>query len=561
MAVKMIPVSGSARFPEIENYTINIDAISTDATDSSASTGSMQISMPALSTKIDSDGNRVNIPGGERTTALLGREISLYDYGMFSGESKFDYNKIDYGRGAFFGTVSSMSVNAGGIADISVDSILYKLNCEKTADPHFGSGATQATAFIYYCSLGDITVNPDNIASDFKYSPVAYPAWKGNVWEYIKMFCIANQGEIFFDALGNVGLKKLRKTVIPVKESSGASMGTTLLGTTRKIEVNEYKNSWEVDTVIAQATTAYQVNFGEQITETLEMRASTVYSKIFQPTCVTRIEPLPFTGGIGASPYVVVDNLNIPVPPAWWNGNGGSVKVKISDDDPLQLQVTIKAPDITASNSPYQEPFRLAEVYSDGTQPALFICGEGVVIKKELRSVSTGADQKFISRDSKATVDNPFIYDASYHLCQSAANATGPVTSVNLTIGNSGLPDEINKIAGARFFYNNGYYRVTNASISDSGIGLTGKADTVFDDLATTYSANFNNYNNNVAYNTFALFKTDWETKYTVNVKFSQFNSEYPAKTFEQIGSYYSGMTFSDMSILPLGDTLNPYDN
>ncbi len=560
MAIKIVPSSGSAKFPEIQTYSINIDAVSTDATDSGASTGSMSLSMPVLSTKVDANGNRVNLPGAERTTALLGREVSLYDYGMFSDESKFDYQKIDYGRGAFFGTVSSMSLPASGVADFSVDSILFKLNCEKTADPHFGAGATMATAFIYYCSLGDIIVNPDNISSRFKISPVAYIAWRGNVWEYIKMFCVANQAEIFFDALGNVGLKDIRKTTISVKESSGANLSTTLLGTSRKVEITEYKSTWETDTVIARADTAYQVNFGEQKSETIEMEASTIESKIFQPTCVTRIDPLPFSGGIGISPYVVVDNLNIPVPPAWWNGNGGKVTVSISKENNSQIIVSIKAPDILQSSSPYQEPFRLAEVYSDATQPALFICGEGVRYTKELRTVDTGADEKFISRDSKATVDNLFISDASYHLIQSAANATGPTTSVSLTIGSSGLPDEINKIAGARFFYNNGYYRVVNANVSDSGIGLTGKADTVFDDLASTYSANFNQYNNSVSYapNNFNSFNTD---ALNSGKKFSDFNLRYPALTFEQVGSYYFGMTFSDMSIIPLGDTLNPYDN
>jgi hypothetical protein len=554
MAIKLVPESGSAQIGDIQSYSVSVEAIPTDATKSSGSTWSMNVDAPASLTKIDKDGNRVNLPGANRTTALLGRGVSLYDYGMFSNESKFDYQKSTFGRGSFKGTVSSISLSSSDVINLTVDGVLFKLNCEKIAEPHFGPTATKKTAFIYYCGLADVVVDPDNV-DDFFNIPVAYQAWKGNVWEHIKMFCIANQADIYVNESGQVHLERMRRNTISVMENSGVSLNATLLGTSRSVEVYDYQTSWESDTLIYSATTTFQVNRGETIKETVDTQSSTTTAKIIQPTCVQSIQPVPFKGGVGKSVYVIIDNLNVPVSPSWWNDNGGKVSVAVSEDNPLQLEITIQAPD--QENSAYTEPFRLAE-YDNDTRPALYICGEGVAVTKTLRTVSTGADQTFISRDSKATVDNPFMHDTAYHLSQSAAFATGPSIDVSMTIGTSGLENEINSITGSRFMYQNGYYRIASANISESGISITGEPDTIFDDLVSIYSVNFLTYNNTVLYNTFTLFNADSANSGKI---FSQFNTNYPARSFQELGPYYNSMTFSDMAVMPLGDTLNPYVN
>lgn len=554
MAIELSTIDPTlAKIGDIQTYSVNVEAIPTDATDTSGSTWSMNVTAPAALTKIDANGNRVNLSGANRSTALLGREVSLMDYGMFSGESKYDYQKQTYGRGTFNGTVSSMSLSDGDSLQLSIDSILFKFNSEKTAQPHFGATATQSTAFKYYCSLVGITKISVDTAFDV---PVAYPAWKGNVWEYIKMFCIANKADIYADANGNVRLQKIRKNTIPVTERSGTSMNVSLLGTSRTVEVYDYDTTWEQDSLIYLAEAVYSVNMNERRTEVVDVQNSTISSKIFQPVCVSSI-PAGFKGGQGKSIYVVLDTLNIPVSPDWWNSNGGKVTVSVSEDNPMQLEITIQAPN--QNNSAYVEPFRLAE-YDNEDRPALYICGEGVIVNKILRSVSTGADKNFISRDSKATVDNPFISDSSYHLLQSAAFATGPSVDVSLTIGTSKLEDEINNISGARFFYNNGYYRVASANISESGISITGKVDSIFDDLVSTYSTNFQTFNTTTLFTTFATLTSGVTALYGANT-ITAFNSYYPAKTFSEIGVYYNSMTFSDMAVMPLGDTLNSYVN
>ena len=548
-----VPVS-KARIGDIASYSVSVEAIPTDATDSSGSTGTLDINAPGTFTEYDADGNRVNITASQRSTALLGREVYLSDYGLFDGESEYDYQGIVNGRGTFHGTVSSMN-NSGQNMSISVDSILFKMNADKVALPHFGADKTVGTAFIYYCSLAGINVDANHIDPIFNDTSVSYPGWKGNLWEHMKMFCIANSADILVSSNGDVLLKQMGTRVISVDDASGISKNITALGTSRTIEIYDYDCSFDDDMVIFAATTSYQVNMNERIKELVDVTNSTTTDLIIQPECVSSITPIPFEGGLGKSPYVVIDNLNVPVPPEWWNNNGGKVSVKVSEDNPMQLEITIQAPN--QANSAYTEPFRIAE-YDTEARPALYICGEGVKVQKTFRSVDTGADRTFISKDSKATIDNMFISNASFHLLQSAAYATGPTVDLSLTVPFTRLENDFSEVIGARFFYDNGYYRVKTATIGSGSISINAKVDTRFDDIISVYSVNFNTFAENGGFspNKFSTFNTEYASQL-----FSDFNAGYPARTFEDLEQYYTDMNFNDMTIYPLGDTLYKYGN
>lgn len=542
-----------AEIGDIQSYSLSLESIPTDATDSSGSTGSLDINAPGTFTKVDANGNVVKINASQKSTSLLGREVYLADYGMFDGELESDYQGLPNGRGTFHGTVSSINVSGNNLS-MSVDGILFKLNSERVAEPHFGDGKTIKTAFIYYCSLAGITVAPGDVDDHFDV-PIAYPGWKGNLWDYIKMFCVANAADILVGPNGNIMLKSIGERTIFVDDAAGVSRSITALGTSRTIEMYDYDCSWEDDTVIFEATTSYQLNKGEVIEELVDVTNSTTTDKIIQPLCVKSIQPIPFEGGINASPYVVLDNLNIPVEPEWWNNNGGKVSVEVSEDNPMQLKITIQAPN--QENSAYVEPFRLAE-YDTEARPALYICGEGVKVTKTLRKVDTGADRTFISKESKATVDNIFINNSSFHLLQSAAYATGPNIDLSLTVPFTQLENDFTEIVGARFLYDSGYYRVKTANINNSSISINARVDTRFDDIIDVYSVNFDTFtqNSGITPNNFSTFDTQYAAKF-----FKDFNAGYPARTFEELGDYYSDMTFNDMTINPLGDTLYKYGN
>ena len=551
-----------ARIGDIASYSVSVEAIPTDATDSSGSTGTLDISAPGTFTEYDADGNRVNITASQRSTALLGREVYLSDYGLFDGESEYDYQGIVNGRGTFHGTVSSINISGKNMS-ISVDSILFKMNAEKVALPHFGAEKTVGTAFIYYCSLAGISVDPNHVDPIFNDTSVAYPGWKGNLWEHMKMFCIANSADILVSSNGDVLLKKMGSRTISVNESSGISKNITALGTSRTVEIYDYDCSFDDDMVIFAATTSYQVNMNERIKELVDVTNSTTTDLIIQPECVSSITPIPFTGGVKKSPYVVIDNLNIPVSPEWWNDSGGKVTVSVSEDNPMQLEIIIQAPN--QPNSAYTEPFRIAE-YDTEARPALYICGEGVKVEKTFRSVDTGADRTFIAKESKATIDNMFINDASFHVLQSAAYATGPTIDLSLTIPFTGLDNDFSEVIGARFFYDNAYYRVKTASINSGSISINAKVDTRFDDIISVYSVNFDTFNNNsgLSPNKFDTFNSEYviDPVHPENGKFfDDFNADYPARTFEELEQYYTDMNFNDMTIYPLGDTLYKYGN
>jgi hypothetical protein len=554
MAVKLVAKSGKAEIGDIQNYTVNIESIPTDATDSSGSTGTLDISAPGTFTRYDSQGNRVNLTASRRSTALLGREVYLSDFGIFDGELPSDYQGLTNGRGTYHGNVSAINMSGTNLS-ISVDGVLFRMNAEKTAQPHFGNGATVKTAFIYYCSLADIAVNPDDVDDHFS-TPIAYPGWKGNLWEYMKMFCVANKADILVGPEGNIMLKPIGMTEIFVDEASGISRTITALGTSRTVELYDYDCSWEDDTVIFAANTSYQVNMGERIKELVDIKNSTTTDKIIKPVCVQAIQPIPFEGGVGKSPYVVIDNLNIPVSPDWWNDNGGKITVKVSEDNPMQLELIIQAPN--QKNSAYTEPFRIAE-YDTEPRPALYICGEGVKVTRTFRKVDTGADRTFIAKDSKATIDNPFISDASFHLLQAAAYATGPTVDLSLTLPFTQLENEFTELPGARFFYDNGYYRVKTATINGGSVSINARVDTRFDDIISIYSVNFDTFTETSGFEPTDTFTT-FNTQYSGQV-FNQFNDDYPARTFAQLEQYYTDMTFNEMTINPLGDTLYKYGN
>lgn len=564
MAVKLVSkdATSKAQIGDIQNYTLNLESIPTDPTDSSGSTGTLDITAPATLTTVDSNGNIVKTTGSQRSTALLGREVYLSDYGIFDGEAASDYQGLTQGRGTFHGTVSSMNLSGYNLS-MSVDGPLFKMNAVKSADPHFGDGKTIKTAFIYYCSLAGITVNPDDVDDHFDV-PVAYPGWKGNVWEYMKQFCVANTADILVGPEGNLILVPMGDRTIFVDEASGISRSITALGTSRGVELYDYDYSWEDDTVIFAATTTYQVNMGERVKEVVDITNSTTNDKIFKLECVKEIQPIPFEGGIGKSVYVVIDNLNIPVEPQWWNDNGGKVTANISEENPMQLEIVIQAPN--QKNSAYTEPFRIAE-YDTEPRPALYVCGEGVKVTKTMRKVDTGADRTFIEKDSKATVDNIFISNASYHMLQAAAYATGPNVDLSLTVPFTQLENDFTEIVGARFLYDNGYYRVKNATINNSSISINAKIDTRFDDIISIYSVNFNTFTETSGFeptDTFATFNAQYvlDALHPEDGKFFyDFNADYPARTFEQLDQYYTDMTFNEMTINPLGDTLYKYGN
>jgi hypothetical protein len=556
MAVKLVTkdVTSKAEIGDIQSYSLSLESIPTDATDSSGSTGTLDVIAPGTFTKVDANGNIVKITGSKRSTALLGREVYLSDYGIFDGELPSDYQGLVQGRGTFHGTVSSMNISGYNIS-MSVDGPLFKMNAVKSAEPYFGEGKTIKTAFIYYCSLAGITVNPDDVDEDFA-TPVAYPGWKGNVWEYMKQFCVANKADILVGPEGNLMLVPMGRRTIFVDEAAGVSRSITALGASRSVELYDYDCSWEQDMVIFSASTTYQVNMGERIKEVVDITNSTTTDKIIQPVCVQAIQPIPFTGGIAKSPYVVVDNLNIPVSPQWWVEAGGKVSVKVSDENPMQLEIIIQAPN--QPNSAYTEPFRIAE-YDTETRPALYICGEGVKVTKVMRTVDTGADRNFIEKDSKATVDNIFISDASYHMLQAAAYATGPTVDLSLTLPFTQLDNDFTEIVGARFLYDNGYYRVKTATINNASISINAKVDTRFDDIISIYSVNFDTFSETSGFEPTDTFTT-FNTQYSGQV-FTEFNDDYPARTFGQLDQYYSDMTFNDATIYPLGDTLYKYGN
>ena len=116
--------------------------------------------------------------------------------------------------------VRKVDINSGGVLSVTGDSILVKLNVDKTAEAFTG---TLADALTYYCSLCSITpvVHEDLDAID-----VNFIAWKGNVWENLKLLASSVSAsatdrtpiEIYFTG-SNVGFRPMPGTDFYIQET------------------------------------------------------------------------------------------------------------------------------------------------------------------------------------------------------------------------------------------------------------------------------------------------------------------------------------------------------
>jgi hypothetical protein len=89
---------------------------------------------------------------------------------------------------------------------ITGDTVESRLNVERYAGPHGGSGSNLLTAINYYCSLVDVVpVISSEFASEMASVPVNFIAWKGILWEKLKELCAGFSAS----TTNNVGIEML----------------------------------------------------------------------------------------------------------------------------------------------------------------------------------------------------------------------------------------------------------------------------------------------------------------------------------------------------------------
>lgn len=433
---------------------------------------------------------------------------------------------VDDDNGSLVFTAKKASIT-DGMVSVSGDTLQARLNVEKTAFPHGADisnleagdtyDVTLLSAINYYCSLANIVPIFDNgLEAKLSNIPINFIGWKGNLWEHLKMLCSVSSS--FANNLNGLEMYisgdelHFREALILeynfTEDTISESITVDILDAAKSVDVYNYNTSYGTDKVIyeesnyregADPTKVFkssigdpmQVEAGETVTKVFKIDAT--LETVNQPVCVSTIDivyPNPYVGKTGQ--YVVVGTDNLPIMPAQWIALGGKLIVKLTDT-PGEIEVTITAPPVSsieqAAGGTGLAPYKIGvETSGDADYPAFWITGSGVFFNKKKTTYYTGATSTSTSRDSAATVDNPFIINsaiASSRGVAAAQVACGPTVRVSRTIS-EGLG--FGQTLGVTETFNKHVFRVTNAGFSPSNISITQEVATRFSDFNSVWT-------------------------------------------------------------------------
>lgn len=394
----------------------------------------------------------------------------------------------DTGNGLTRGIVRNISSTDGPLS-VNADSIISLSNVTRYIAPFDG---TLGDAFEYYLSLVDITTDflvDISIAS----RPVVFPGGNSDVWLWLKQMCVAQQVEIAL-VYGNIVLRPARANTSNIVRATTLGWAIDSRSAARTVEVNYYNSAHVTDAIVYPVPSQpdpsiLQVDANEELAPVI-ITLDTHLSSVNQPTQVTAISPNPYTGTTGQ--YVVVGNDGLPIPPAQWTANGGSLTVEIGEQ-PNQLIIRLKG----SSDTQYA-PFRIAESSGDSTfYSALYITGDGTQTTKDSIILHTGASEGTTQQLVGVTVDNPLISTRSQA-------ATAGLLAVNMYAGTkltmSGTAVRVNR-AGSGGQYAGPTIALFNANttgdrpaISDFNTYWTGKTFSEFNDYYNSLvTSNYDN--------------------------------------------------------------------
>lgn len=510
MAIKLENLSGNGSVlpNSIFTYSYSEDVTSLEPSNIAGATSQVNISAIAVDSEID------NL---QSDTKLLINNNMIF---------------TDDDRGSVTFQVKNVSINAAS-ASITGDTIQTRLNVEKTADPHGGSGATLLTAIIEYCGLVDIIpIIDEAFATELDLVPVNFIGWKGNVWEKLKELCAG----FSVSTTDNVGLEMVIKEndlifrkakqnqIIIDSRLSDKSLNIESFETAKSVKVFSYNTNYGIDQVYYQTSNFDQSKkeedrFQSSITDQMQVEAGETLRKRFtvnctfeavnQPVCVdqiTRTPPAPYAGATGE--YVIVGVDDLPIDPLQWTENGGSLVVELVDENgealqPGEIELVITAPKFTNlpqsadPNEAVFAPYKIGvESSGEAEYPALWLTGTGVFYNKKEKLFLTGSSNEYTSKAEGPTIDNIFIIDdhnlSSRGVAAAQANC-GPKITLNQSIPDGFLfSDNIGSVQSIGL--NN--YRINSANFSQSSVDLVSTSCFTINEWNAIWSTqDFNSFN------------------------------------------------------------------
>lgn len=411
---------------EALNFSVQEASTPLAAGDSSGSVGTISVDLPFPDQDLLPN-HPINEYGSH---ILVGKPIRLAD-----ARKGFTLGKVlSVQRSKVTGNLSVTALSRLGELNV------YNLQ----AAPFIG---TLSAAFDYYLSLvnitSDIYVDPA-IASQ----PVVFPGWEGELWYNLKQLAAAVDCDLSLVS-GIILLRPIRTRVA----TRGRDLERTSSGgggnLAQFIEVYQYNNTPITNQLVyppggwSEKVTVINVNAGETVEEVLELSAS--LSSVQQPVMQTFVSK----DYRASSVFTVVGDDGLPIQPAQWAAQGGSLSVSINPNT-TSLTVRVTAP-TGIPNKDGEEigvyGISLSSEETTGRYSTLRIVGSGVAFDKQSVKVPTGIPGSATATEVGVTIDNPFlsttseVYTAASRAIRgyngTASTLTGTVVSIN-QLGDTG---------------------------------------------------------------------------------------------------------------------------
>ena len=447
-----------------------------------------------------------------------------------------------------------------GVVGVQGRSKLARLNTVRTIE---AQTTTLGAAFTTVLNEVGITTNIDIDASLIA-RPITLPGYTGDLWVFLKDLCIAEQVEISLVGDQTV-LRPLRLRDLNVTNLSTETWNVADSQLAQQVEVAYYNYSSVSNTLVypkggwTSDVQVYQVDANQTLV--FDLPVDFYLSSIEQPTVQSTVARN-YSGP--NSVYSVAGNDGLPVVPAQWTDNGGSVSVALKDNGKT-IEVTV-----VGANIPNLAPFRLAVAAGPSDYySTLRLIGSGVSFDRQTVVKPTGLTIDETSTIDAPTIDNPWVdtYEDAVRIAWDATARYGIASrTYSATARQVSRASEDNReIVYPTFTQWESTlapgYTFTNFNTDYSGQTFQDFTDTQFSTVAENFDNQaFGNIGGarvryrDAMYRVRSATSTQDQVSFVsdADTLFSDFNTEWSAGTFGDFNTVFAGLTFMDFGLVPL---------
>lgn len=370
-------------------------------------------------------------------------------------------------------------------ASLTIDSVLGRANSDHTVPPL--NTSVRGAITNYLARVGIVPVFDGAVPI----TTLAFPGWRGNLWEHLKDLLIAHKLEIAVTG-STVVVRPLRKYELSTRNLITETYSASQQNASRQISVTWYNNLWRTNGEYYPGPdetnpTVYQVGAGETLTFTIQVPAT--LASVNQPTCVSYVAPGDYSWSQGV--YAVAGNDGNPITPSHWTSSGGRVVVRSLDDQPGTVEVTV-----IGMNDESYAPYSLAVIGVGGAlYNSLHLTGTGTFTQEETAILETGSSTAVTGEAIGTTVQNIFFgtqgqaFDLGLKAAQNKNLDVSWSASTDYPRHATGVVSEaLAYTAGARVRVDDAYYRVNSAGFTAGQVSIDASLDTLASDFSAVWS-------------------------------------------------------------------------